>query len=51
MINESDLTIIGFSMSVHRILSAFPEIQTWFKPDIIDLRSIKPLMKNAFINQ
>ena len=45
MINEgSDLTIIGFSMSVHRILSAFPEIQKLgLNPDIIDLRSIKPL--------
>jgi len=45
VINEgSDLTIIGFSMSVHRILSAFPEIQKLgLNPDIIDLRSIKPL--------
>ena len=45
LINEgSDLTIIGFSMSVHRILSAFPEIQKLgLNPDIIDLRSIKPL--------
>ena len=45
VINEgSDLTIIGFSMSVHRILSAFPEIQKLgLNPEIIDLRSIKPL--------
>ena len=45
VINEgSDLTIIGFSMSVHRILSALPEIQKLgLNPDIIDLRSIKPL--------
>ena len=45
VINEgSDLTIIGFSMSVHRILSAFPEIQKLgLNPDIIDLRTIKPL--------
>ena len=45
VINEgSDLTIIGFSMSVYRILSAFPEIQKLgLNPDIIDLRSIKPL--------
>ena len=45
IINEgSDLTIIGFSMSVHRILSALPEIQKLgLNPDIIDLRSIKPL--------
>ena len=45
IINEgSDLTIIGFSMSVHRILLALPEIQhLGLNPDIIDLRSIKPL--------
>jgi pyruvate dehydrogenase E1 component beta subunit len=45
IINEgSDLTIIGFSMSVHRILSALPEIQKLgLNPDVIDLRSIKPL--------
>lgn len=39
-----DVTIIGFSMSVHRILNALPEIKNLnIKADIIDLRSIKPL--------
>ena len=40
----NDVTIIGFSMSVQRILKALPEINKLnIKPDIIDLRSIKPL--------
>ena len=40
----NDLTIIGFSMSVQRILKSLPEINKLnIKPDIIDLRSIKPL--------
>ena len=40
----SDVTIIGFSMSVQRILNALPSIEKLgVKPDIIDLRSIKPL--------
>ncbi len=39
-----DLTIIGFSMSVQRILNAMPLINNLgIKADIIDLRSIKPL--------
>ena len=45
MIAEGDdVTIIGFSMSVHRILNTLPEIKNLnIKADIIDLRSIKPL--------
>jgi pyruvate dehydrogenase E1 component beta subunit len=45
MISEGDdVTIIGFSMSVHKILNALPEIKNLnIKADIIDLRSIKPL--------
>ena len=40
----NDVTIIGFSMSVQRILKSLPEINKLnIKPDIIDLRSIKPL--------
>ena len=40
----SDLTIIGFSMSIQRILNALPSIEKLgIEPDIIDLRSIKPL--------
>ena len=40
----SDVTIIGFSMSVQRILNALPSIEKLgIKCDIIDLRSIKPL--------
>src|SRR6056300_1160219 len=40
----NNLPFIGFSMSVHRVLSALPEIQQLgLNPDIIDLRSIKPL--------
>ena len=40
----SDVTIIGFSMSVQRILNALPSIEKLgIKTDIIDLRSIKPL--------
>ena len=43
----SDITIIGFSMSVQRILNALPDInQLGIKPEIIDLRSIKPLDEN-----
>ena len=45
LINEgNDVTIIVFSMSVQRILKSLPEINKLnIKPDIIDLRSIKPL--------
>ena len=45
MISEGDdVTIIGFGMSVHKILNALPEIKNLnIKADIIDLRSIKPL--------
>ncbi len=45
MISEGDdVTIIGFSMSIHRILNALPEIKNLnINADIIDLRSIKPL--------
>ena len=45
MIAEGDdVTIIGFSMSIHRILNALPEIKNLnINADIIDLRSIKPL--------
>ena len=45
MISEGDdVTIIGFSMSVHKILNALPDIKNLnIKADIIDLRSIKPL--------
>jgi len=40
----NDVTIIGFSMSVQRILKSLPEINKLnIKPDVIDLRSIKPL--------
>ena len=40
----NDVTIIGFSMSVQRIIKALPEINKLnINPDIIDLRSIKPL--------
>ena len=40
----NDVTIIGFSMSVQRILKSLPEINKLnIKADIIDLRSIKPL--------
>ena len=40
----SDLTIIGFSMSVQRVLKALPEINNLnISAEIIDLRSIKPL--------
>ena len=40
----SDVTIIGFSMSVQRILNSLPSIEKLgIKADIIDLRSIKPL--------
>ncbi|MDC0968694.1 pyruvate dehydrogenase complex E1 component subunit beta [Alphaproteobacteria bacterium] len=45
MISEGDdVTIIGFSMSVHKILNALPDIKDLnINADIIDLRSIKPL--------
>ena len=45
MISEGDdVTIIGFSMSVHKILNALPDIKNLnINADIIDLRSIKPL--------
>jgi pyruvate dehydrogenase E1 component beta subunit len=45
MISEGDdVTIIGFSMSIHKILNALPDIKNLnIKADIIDLRSIKPL--------
>ena len=43
----NDVTIIGFSMSVQRILKSLPKINKLnIKPDIIDLRSIKPLDEN-----
>ena len=42
--NGKDLTIIGFSMSINRILDAMPEInKLGLNPEIIDLRTIKPL--------
>ncbi|MDB3973402.1 pyruvate dehydrogenase complex E1 component subunit beta [Alphaproteobacteria bacterium] len=45
MISEGDdVTIIGFSMSIHKILNALPDIKSLnINADIIDLRSIKPL--------
>jgi len=45
ILNEGkDLTIIGFSMSINRILDAMPEInKLGLNPEIIDLRTIKPL--------
>ena len=45
MISEGDdVTIIGFSMSIHKILNALPDIKNLnINADIIDLRSIKPL--------
>ncbi|MDC1316026.1 pyruvate dehydrogenase complex E1 component subunit beta [Alphaproteobacteria bacterium] len=45
IVNEGkDLTIIGFSMSIKRILDAMPEInKLGLNPEIIDLRTIKPL--------
>ena len=48
MISEGDdVTIIGFSMSVHKILNALPDIKSLnINADIIDLRSIKPLDEN-----
>ena len=40
----NDVTIIGFSMSVKRIIDALPDVNKLdIKPDIIDLRTIKPL--------
>ncbi len=51
-INEGkDLTIIGYSMSINRILEAMPEIQKLgLNPDIIDLRTIKPLDEETIFN-
>ena len=45
MITEgNDVTIIGFSMSVQKILNTLPDLKKMdINPDIIDLRSIKPL--------
>ncbi len=46
-----DVTIIGFSMSVQRILNAMPELdKLGIKADIIDLRSIKPLDEDLIYN-
>ena len=46
-----DVTIIGFSMSVQRILNALPSIEKLgISPDIIDLRSIKPLDEELIYN-
>ncbi|MDC0861677.1 pyruvate dehydrogenase complex E1 component subunit beta [Alphaproteobacteria bacterium] len=43
-----DITIIGFSMSINRILDAMPEInKLGLNPEIIDLRTIKPLDKET----
>jgi len=49
IINEGkDVTIIGFSMSINRILTAMPEInKLGLNPEIIDLRTIKPLDEEA----
>ena len=47
----SDLTIIGFSMSVQRVLKALPEINNLnISSEIIDLRSIKPLDEDTIFN-
>tara|TARA_B100000965_G_scaffold150321_2_gene124969 strand:+ start:3008 stop:4369 length:1362 start_codon:yes stop_codon:yes gene_type:complete len=47
----NDVTIIGFSMSVQRIINALPEINKLnINPDIIDLRSIKPLDEDLIYN-
>ena len=47
----SDLTIIGFSMSVQRIMNALPEINDLnINVEIIDLRSIKPLDEETIYN-
>jgi pyruvate dehydrogenase E1 component beta subunit len=47
----SDLTIIGFSMSVQRIMNALPEINNLnINAEIIDLRSIKPLDEKTIYN-
>jgi len=47
----SDLTIIGFSMSVQRVLKALPEINNLnISAEIIDLRSIKPLDEDTIFN-
>ena len=47
----SDLTIIGFSMSVQRIMNALPEINNLnINAEIIDLRSIKTLDEETIYN-
>ena len=47
----SDLTIIGFSMSVQRVMNALPEINDLnISVEIIDLRSIKPLDEDTIFN-
>ena len=47
----SDLTIIGFSMSVQRVMKALPEINDLnISVEIIDLRSIKPLDEDTIFN-
>jgi len=47
----TDLTIIGFSMSVQRVLKALPEINNLnISSEIIDLRSIKPLDEDTIFN-
>ncbi len=47
----SDLTIIGFSMSIQRIMNALPEINNLnINAEIIDLRSIKPLDEETIYN-
>jgi|TARA_B110000503_G_scaffold143644_1_gene246594 pyruvate dehydrogenase E1 component beta subunit len=52
ILNEGkDLTIIGFSMSIKRILDAMPEIsKLGLNPEIIDLRTIKPLDEETIFN-
>lgn len=47
----SDITIIGYSKMIHLILQALPEIkQKGISPEIIDLRTIRPLDKEAILN-
>jgi pyruvate dehydrogenase E1 component beta subunit len=52
IINEgSDLTIIGYSMSVNKILESMPEIKKLdLNPDVIDLRTIRPLDEQTIFN-
>jgi pyruvate dehydrogenase E1 component beta subunit len=46
----SDLTIVGYSKMIHLILEALPEIEkAKINPEIIDLRTIRPLDKDAII--